>query len=183
MTTTVPALTVLTVLVCSGVVHAVRHGDFRGAIGEQSFVPAAVVSIVAAATTIAEIAIGAAGLAVVAVAGGAAVRAVAIAAAGLSLAFAVYSAALVRRGTAVPCGCSASDYPVNVWVPVRAGVLAVAALWAAAWGGDALVGSPPAEVAVIVLAAASFSALLWFLPDALADPLELPFVRSALGVR
>lgn len=184
MTAPVFALTAFTVLLASGAVHVERHRHFRTAIGEHAVVPRASVPSVAIAVTTAEIGLGVSGLVAVALTGGAGARALALAAGGLMLSFAVYGSVLVQRGSRAYCGCAAADYPINVWVPVRAAALALAATWAAvAPGGDLVLTGPPSQVAFVVLATLTFSALLWTLPDALGDPLQLPFVRSALGLR
>lgn len=94
---------------------------------------------------------------------------VALAATALFAAYAIDSAAVLRSGRQVPCGCGAVDHPVNQWVVVRA--LAYASLSAVvAAQGPALTVVAPAAVLTVVTAVAVIGLLLWLLPRALAIP-------------
>lgn len=94
---------------------------------------------------------------------------VALAATALFAAYAIDSAAVLRSGRQVRCGCGAVDHPVNQWVVVRA--LAYASLSAvAAAQGPALAVVAPAAILTVVTAVAVIGLLLWLLPRALAIP-------------
>lgn len=95
-------------------------------------------------------------------------------AAGLYGVFALYGAALLRWQPAAPCGCSHTDHPVNVWIPVRAGVLGVGVLYAATAPADVLAWSATAEFFLTAVASAALAVLAWNLPTALAVDAPAP---------
>jgi hypothetical protein len=183
MTASLFALTAFAVLLSAGVVHVVPRARFREVLLEQSVVPRRLIAPVAGAVAGAELAIGAAGVAAAILVGKQA-QLFAFAAGALFIAFTVYAAVLLRRGGASPCGCAAADYPVNIWVVVRAAVLAVASIAAAAAPHFVAIAAMSAsDAAVALVAALTFSILVWVFPDALADPLQMPLVRTALAKR
>ncbi|WBB80525.1 hypothetical protein O7606_03820 [Micromonospora sp. WMMD882] len=97
--------------------------------------------------------------------------AVGLAGAALFGLYAGYGRHLVRTGRAGPCGCSRLELPTSGWVVARAGILAGLALVGAVRPGS-IVGwpTPDADLAVVLLAAATFTALLWHLPAAMRQP-------------
>jgi hypothetical protein len=177
------AVTSFAVLLSAGVVHVVDRSRFREVLMEHGVVPRRLIWPVAGAVAAAELAIGSAGVAAAAVSGTLA-QPLALAAGALFGAFTAYAALLLSRGAAAPCGCAAADYPVNVWVVVRAAILALASIAAAlAPHFVAITAMPTWNAAVTVAAALTFSTLLWVFPDALADPSQMPLVRTALANR
>lgn len=70
-----------------------------------------------------------------------------------------------------PCGCSRDDLPVTGWVVIRAYLLTgVASLGAVLSGPVLTLDRPGAPLAVALLAAGTFSAVLWHLPAAMYIP-------------
>lgn len=99
------------------------------------------------------------------------------AAAGLFAGYGGYTQHVRSRRPGSPCGCSDTDLPVTGWVVFRACLLAVLAVAGATLPGSTLPGStltadPPggAPLVVTLLAAATFSVLLWRLPAAMQQP-------------
>jgi hypothetical protein len=181
MNASIFALTVFLVLLVAGLFHVVHRARFRQVLHEHRVVPTRLTGWVGAAIAGAEVSIGGVGVAATILAEGE-VQPFAFAAGALFAAFTAYTAAvLVMRGAAAPCGCARADYPVSVWVVLRAAALALAAIAAAAAPHlSAVAAMPFAEAAIVVTAAVTLSTLAWAFPDALADPLQMPIVRRAL---
>jgi uncharacterized membrane protein YoaK (UPF0700 family) len=82
----------------------------------------------------------------------------------------LYAVWLLQRRPGAPCGCSSGEHAVNVWVPVRAFALFNASVLAAI-AADRLYPTPRLyEYVLSVIAAIALAAILWSLPDAMAEP-------------
>ena len=95
-----------------------------------------------------------------------------VAAAAAALLFVGYAAdagRLLRARSNAPCGCGASDQPVNQWVVVRAAAYACLGL-VAALTRPALGALAPLEAITAIVAAGVIGLLLWLLPRTLAIP-------------
>jgi hypothetical protein len=179
VTATTLGLTVFGTLTVSGVLHLTRQPAFRAVMREQRLVPERLVVPVSGAVTAAELVVGTTG---VASSGFGAVggRMVAVAGAAIFAVFTAYTAALLRRGGSVPCGCTGDDVPVSAWAVARAAALTAASIAAAIGALTPLTNLAPAEACVAAVAATTFATLLWIFPDALFDPMQMPLVRRAL---
>jgi hypothetical protein len=139
-----------------------------------------IVQPIAMAVVAAEVVLGLAGLGLAGLglglfgAGGTPARYPLYGAAALYGLFALYGAALLRWRPAAPCGCSRTDHPVNVWIPVRAAVLGVGTLYAATAPADILPWSATTEFLVAAVASAALVVLAWSLPSALAVDAPVP---------
>jgi Methylamine utilisation protein MauE len=179
---TVGAYTGAGLLLASGISHTTHQGAFRRFVARQAVWPQGLVALVAAAVTLSELIVGLLSL-LSNVAAGRVMqpaptgRTALFAATLLYLAFGCYSLLLLKRRPGVPCACSHphADHPVNVWVTVRALVLAVGCLYAALDTTRVLRGSPTAEFLLCMLASITFVALAWSLPTALHDPSQRAF--------
>lgn len=91
--------------------------------------------------------------------------------------YAGYGRHLLSTGRGGPCGCSRLELPTTGPVVARSAVLAGLALVGLA-GSGSIVGwsSGGTDLAVVLLAAATFTTLLWHLPAALH---QLPGVTAA----
>jgi len=70
-----------------------------------------------------------------------------------------------------PCGCSRHDLPVTGWVVIRGYLLAGTAYLGAVTSDSVLtLDQPGPPLAIVLLAAATFTALLWHLPVAMHNP-------------
>ncbi|SCL27576.1 hypothetical protein GA0074692_2374 [Micromonospora pallida] len=85
--------------------------------------------------------------------------------------YAGYGLHLRSTGRGGPCGCSRLELPMTGWVVARAAILAGLALVGLSRSG-AVVGWGQADtsLAVVLLAAATFTTLLWHLPSAMYQP-------------
>jgi hypothetical protein len=162
----VAGLVALGTLLLSGLAHLRRPGALRSAVAAHRMLPAP--RAVAAVTTAAELAAGAAGVVAVARADTALLRSALAAGSVLCLAYAAYSWQVIRSGVAAPCGCSGPAVPMSGWVTTRA--LALAALGAAGLAAAPRPGWAGDQTAVALLAAATLGLALWQLPAALHDP-------------
>ncbi|SCL73385.1 MauE/DoxX family redox-associated membrane protein [Micromonospora peucetia] len=96
--------------------------------------------------------------------------------------YAGYGLHLRSTGRTGPCGCSRVELPMTGWVVARASILAGLALVALFLSGSIIPASRiDASLAVVLLAAATFTALLWHLPAAMYEPATAPAERSAKG--
>jgi uncharacterized membrane protein YphA (DoxX/SURF4 family) len=91
-------------------------------------------------------------------------------AAALFVTYAAYSLWLWRARPTASCGCDSSGDPATAATVVRAGILAVTALGAAAAAGST--GDPldAYQLATAILAGAGWGAIVWSLPGALVVP-------------
>ena len=160
-------------LAAAGVAHVRDPGSLRVALRAHALWPRRFEGILAAAVGAAELGLGAAGLALL---GLGAARPLALAAAGAALlygAYCGYSAFLLRRRPAAPCGCAGEDVAVNVWVPARAALLTVAGAGVAIRSEAVLAPSAaPSSLLLVLLAGVALGAALWSLPAAMAVPPE-----------
>jgi hypothetical protein len=175
----VGAYTGLGILAGAGVAHAGGLRAFQGLVAGQAVWPRWLVTPVAAAVTAVELTVGLAGLATSLAPGWAArtwlsPRAALAAATLLYVAFGLYGLLLLWRRPGAPCACGHADQPVNLWVPVRAAVLAAGCGFAAASGDGVLAWSATVDGLVVLLASAVFILLAWQLPAALHDPTHRP---------
>ncbi|MEU6078469.1 MauE/DoxX family redox-associated membrane protein [Micromonospora sp. NPDC047074] len=85
--------------------------------------------------------------------------------------YAGYGLHLMSTGRTGSCGCSRIELPMTGWVVARAAILAGLALVALVLSGSVI---PPdradSSLTVVLLAAVTFTALLWHLPAAMYDP-------------
>ncbi|MGN9766422.1 MauE/DoxX family redox-associated membrane protein [Micromonospora sp. SD12] len=177
----VAAYTVLFTLLVSTAEHLSRPAALAGALAAHRILPApaalAAVAIVgeavlAGAGIVALLRPGGEGLLVGVLAGSAALLAL----------YAGYGLLVRSTGRAGPCGCSRVELPMTGWVVARAAVLAGLALVALSLS-DSIVAPHRADaaLAVVLLASATFTALLWHLPAAMNDPATTPAGRPATG--
>lgn len=181
---TVGAYTSSGLLLVSGIEHAAGAARFRGLVAKQAVWPTWAVAPVALAVTALELGVGFLGLASGLLAQsaqglGRAGPTILLAAAALYLALGTYAVVLLRRRPGVPCACSSTDHPVNLWVPIRALVLMAGAAYAAANVAGVLPGSRSTEFLVGSLASACFVVLAWCVPTALGNPAQSPSRRGA----
>lgn len=91
---------------------------------------------------------------------------------------------VVATGRDGPCGCSRAPLPMSGWVVARAFALAGLALVALVLADSvAPLRLPGADLTVVVLAAATFTYLLWQLPAAMHDPAHGPVGNRPVGNR
>lgn len=164
----------LGVLAASAVGHLRSPSQLLRALSEQKLIPSEFRRPVAVSTIGVELAIGAGGLALLVAEKRSAVAFSMAAAAALYAIYAMYTAVLVANGSSAPCGCAAEDYPITVWVPLRAFALAAAAALAALLAEQrmALLSAEPDEAVVAALASTTFAVVLWNLPRAMDQPLR-----------
>ncbi|MBQ0895767.1 hypothetical protein KBX37_22160 [Micromonospora sp. U56] len=94
--------------------------------------------------------------------------------------YAGYGRYVRSTGRAVPCGCSRVEVPMTGWVVARASTLAGLALLGSLLSGAVVpVGRAGTSLTIVLLAAATFTALLAHLPAAMHDPTP---DRPAAGV-
>lgn len=162
----VPAL----LLLVSAASHLAHPGELAADLRRQAVLGDRAVRVTTVALPLTEAAVGA--VATAAVLGWRPLTASALphlAVVGLYAAFGVYTATLLARpdDEPVPCGCAPTAAAVSAVVPLRAAVLAGLALVATLTTPSmAVMGS--VEVAVLWLAAATFTTLTWTLPSALS---------------
>ncbi|MEV0804855.1 MauE/DoxX family redox-associated membrane protein [Micromonospora sp. NPDC050200] len=97
--------------------------------------------------------------------------------------YAGYGLHVRSTGRTVPCGCSRVEMPMTGWVVARASTLAGLALVGSVLS-DAVVpvGRAGTSLTIILLAAATFTALLTHLPAAMHDPTpEQPAAGATRG--
>jgi hypothetical protein len=161
---------VLFLLIAACVGHARRPDDLPAALRAHGVVPAAATGAVGLAVTVTEGVLvvlllagllGSDGLLVPGLAGSAAVFA----------GYGGYGWLVVSSGRSGPCGCAEAETPMGMWVAGRALALAGLSLMALIWSGSVLplhqLGS---DLVIVLLGAATFGVLLWFLPAAMRDP-------------
>jgi hypothetical protein len=153
---------------CAG--HARRPDDLPSALRAHGVLPAAATGPVGLAVTVSEGALvalllagllGPDGLLAVGLAGGVAVFA----------SYGGYGWFVVSTGRSGPCGCAGAETPMSMWVVGRALTLAGLSLVALVWSESVPpLSQPGSDLAIVLLGAATFAALLWFLPAAMRDP-------------
>lgn len=170
----VAAWTVLLVLLIAVAGHLASPTTLPRAVAAHGVLPRPMT--VAAAVTLAEVSLVAAGAVAVSSHSAGWLRFPAFAgSAALFAAYAGYTQHVraIRPGT--PCGCSRGELPVTGWVVARAYLLAGLALLAAVLSGSVLTVDRPGDpLVVVLLAATAFGALLWHLPAAMHLPTRAP---------
>lgn len=157
----------------AGLGHVRHLAEFRRAVEAHGIVPHALAGPVALTVVLAELGIPLAGMLSLwperALPGPVAT---AMAAAALYAGFTVYATALFGKAPTTDCGCGGRDEPISAWVPLRAGALAAASVYAAvALGGSAaLRGVPGPDLALAGLSGLGFAALAWVFPGAMRIP-------------
>ncbi|MEU9508614.1 MauE/DoxX family redox-associated membrane protein [Micromonospora sp. NPDC048170] len=101
--------------------------------------------------------------------------------------YAGYGLHVRSTGRAGSCGCSRVELPMTGWVVARASILAGLALVASFLSGSIIPASrADASLAVVLLAAATFTTLLWHLPAAMHEPAkatpERPTPARSMGI-
>ncbi|MFG2101198.1 MauE/DoxX family redox-associated membrane protein [Micromonospora echinaurantiaca] len=166
----VGAYTVLLTLLLAAGEHLSKPAALSAALAAQRVVP--VPSVVAAAVIAAEGLLGVAGVvALLRDDGGPLLGLVLAGGAALFATYAGYGWYVRSTGRTVPCGCSRVEQPMTGWVVARAAVLAGLALTGSLLSGAVVpLGRPDTVLLIVLLAAATFTALLAHLPAAMHDP-------------
>lgn len=166
----VAAYTVLLTLLLACGEHLSRPAALSAALAAHRVVPAP--SAVAAVVVAAEGLLGVAGVvALLRDDGGRLLGVVLAGSAALLATYAGYGWYVRSAGRAVPCGCSRVEVPMTGWVVARASTLAGLALLGSLLSGAVVpLGRAGTALAVVLLAAATFTALLAHLPAAMHDP-------------
>ncbi len=178
----VAAYTVLLTLLTACGEHLSKPATLSAALAAHRVVPAP--STVAAVVIATEGLLGAAGVVALLRADGGRLLGVVLAgAAALFAAYAGYGRYVRSTGRAVPCGCSRVELPMSGWVVARAGTLAGMALVGSLLSGAVVpVGRFGTTLTIVLLAAATFAALLAHLPAAMHDPTpDQPPARAGRG--
>jgi hypothetical protein len=161
---------VLFMLIAACVGHARRPEDLPSALRAHGVVPVAAAGAVGLAVTVTE------GVLVVLLLAGlfGSDELLAAALTGSAVVFTGYGGygwLVVSTGRSGPCGCAGAETPMSMWVAGRALALAGLSLLALILSESVITLSQPGPgLAIVVLGAATFSALLWFLPAAMRDP-------------
>jgi hypothetical protein len=165
----VAAYTVVATLLVSSAAHLSRPAALTRALAAHRVLPAP--AAVAGLVVTAELLLAGAGVVALHTDGRGLRLAVGLGAAALLGLYAGYGRHVLATGGTGPCGCSRTELPMSGWVVTRAAVLAVLALVGAALS-DAVVGwgRVDADLAVVLLAAATFTVGLWHLPSAMHHP-------------
>jgi hypothetical protein len=166
----VAAGTVLAALLIACAAHLSRPRTLPRALAAHRVVPGP--AVVAAVVTASEGLLGGAGAVGLVRSDGQDVLTAALAGgAGLLALFGSYSWYVLATGRAGPCGCSRVPLPMTGWVVARAFALAGLALVALVLADPvAPTARPAADLVVALLAAATFTCLLWQLPAAMHYP-------------
>jgi hypothetical protein len=166
----VAAYTVLSTLLIACAVHLTRPSALLRAMKAHRVLPAP--PVVAAVVTAGEGVLGGAGAAALVQGDGGALLAATLAGSVLLLAlFGGYGWHVRAIGRSGPCGCSRAPLPMTGWVVARAFALAGLALTGLVLSDAVVPLTRPGTVLVVVLlAAATFTCLLWQLPAAMHDP-------------
>ena len=173
----VAAYTVLFTLLIAGAEHLSRPAALAEALAAHRVLPAPV--------TVAALAIGSEGLlagtGIVALlydSGEGLLIAVLVGSVALLGLYAGYGLYLRSTGRTGSCGCSRVELPMTGWVVARASSLAGLALVALFLSGSIIPANRlDASLAVVLLASATFTALLWHLPAAMYEPAPAPANR------
>ncbi|SCL31588.1 hypothetical protein GA0070624_4295 [Micromonospora rhizosphaerae] len=178
----VAAYTVLLTLLTACGEHLSKPAALSTAVAAHRVVPAP--SIVAALVIATEGLLGAAGVVALLRDGSGRLLAVVLAGSAALLATYVGYGLYVRStGRAVPCGCSRVEVPMTGWVVARAATLAGLAVVGSLLSGAVVpVGRASTSLTIVLLAAATFTALLAHLPAAMHDPDQPPVPVEQGGV-
>lgn len=161
---------VLFLLIAACVGHVRRPDDLPSALRAHGVVPPGSAGAAGLAVTVTEGVLvvlllaglfGSGGLLALGLAGGAVVFA----------GYGGYGWFVVATGRSGPCGCAGAEMPMSMWVVGRALALAGFSLVALMWSESV---TPPSQLGsglvIVLLGAATFGTLLWFLPAAMRDP-------------
>ncbi len=166
----VAAYTVIVVLLTAAVGHLASPGRLFRAVVAQGEISSPVLATVAVIVT--ETGLAVTGIIAVSVESAGSLRHLVLITSAML--FANYSGYIwrVRRARPdAPCGCSRHDLPITGWVVIRSAVLAGIAFLGAVLSDPVLtLNQPGLSLAVVLLAAATFSVLLWHLPAAMHIP-------------
>ncbi|MCM0676909.1 hypothetical protein NCC78_19775 [Micromonospora phytophila] len=170
LTASVAAYTVLLTLLVACGEHLSKPAALSTALAAHRVVPSP--STVAAVVIATEGLLGAAGVvALLSDDGGRALGVVLAGSCALLATYAGYARYVTSTGRAVPCGCSRVELPMTGWVVARAATLAGMALVGSLLSGAVVpLGRPGTSLTIVLLAAATFTALLAHLPAAMHDP-------------
>ncbi|MER7415938.1 MauE/DoxX family redox-associated membrane protein [Micromonospora peucetia] len=170
----VATYTVLFTLLVSTAEHLSRPAALAGALAAHRVLPAP--AVLAALAIASEGLLAGAGIvALLHPSGEGLLVAVLVGSAALFGLYAGYGLYLRSTGRTGPCGCSRVELPMTGWVVARASILAGLALVALFLSGSIIPASrTDASLAVVLLAAATFTALLWHLPAAMYEPRHQP---------
>ncbi|WP_433349813.1 MauE/DoxX family redox-associated membrane protein [Micromonospora sp. CA-111912] len=173
----VAAYTVLFTLLVSTAEHLSRPAALAEALAAHRVLPAPVA--VAALTIASEGLLAGAGIVALLLDSGAGLLiAVLVGGAALLGLYAGYGLYLMSTGRTGSCGCSRVELPMTGWVVARASILAGLALVALFLSGSIVPANRiDASLAVVLLASATFTALLWHLPAAMYEPATAPAER------
>ncbi|MFI1195220.1 MauE/DoxX family redox-associated membrane protein [Micromonospora sp. NPDC020750] len=173
----VAAYTVLFTLLVSTAEHLSRPAALAEALAGHRVLPAPVA--VAALAIASEGLLAGAGIVALLLDSGAGLLiAVLVGGAVLLGLYAGYGLYLMSTGRTGSCGCSRVELPMTGWVVARASVLAGLALVALFLSGSIVPANRiDASLAVVLLASATFTALLWHLPAAMYEPATAPAER------
>lgn len=156
-------------LVAGAAGHLRRPDDLPAALRAHGVVPAPAVATAARAVTFVELGLAAALLA--GLTGSTGLLVAGLSGAGVLFAgYGAYGAFVVATGRGGPCGCGTAATPMSGWVAGRALALAALAGIGAASSGSDVTLLAGARLALVLLAAGTFAALLWALPAAMRDP-------------
>lgn len=166
----VAALASFGALLAAGIFHLKSPGRMRKELAQQALWPRPVVPVVLFAVVAAEIVIGAGGL--VALFGETRSLTAAIAQFSAVIAYlslTAYGLALLRWRPGAPCGCGSASQPVSGWTVARSATLGVLALVALRAGSITVPSESPYRLSVLLLAATTFTILIWQLPRAMGQ--------------
>jgi hypothetical protein len=157
------AVAVTLVLLGGAIGHLVRPDVLLGGLRAHGVVPGALIRPVAMAVPAGEIVPALVAVHALLTGGADGLRLAMICAGALLCCYAVYSLYVARTRDDVPCGCSATQTPMSGWIAARALALAGLAGVALAQAGPA-VSADGADLAVVILAGATISIVLWESP-------------------
>ncbi|MCX4472948.1 hypothetical protein C5N14_10220 [Micromonospora sp. MW-13] len=177
----VATYTVLFTLLVSTAEHLSRPAALAEALAAHRVLPAPVTVAVLAIAS--EGLLAGAGLAALLYDGGEGLLIAVLVGSGALLGlYAGYGRHLMSTGRTGSCGCSRVELPMTGWVVARASILAGLALVALALSGSIIpLNRADAALAVVLLASATFTALLWHLPAAMYEPATATAARPTNG--
>ncbi|MEH0971489.1 MauE/DoxX family redox-associated membrane protein [Micromonospora sp. CPCC 205546] len=177
----VAAYTVVLTLLVSTAEHLSRPAALARALAAHRVLPAPV-ALAAVAIAGEGLLAGAGIVALLHPAGEGLLVAVLVGSAALLALYAGYGLHVRATGRAGSCGCSRVELPMTGWVVARASVLAGLALVALLLSGSTIAADrADASLAVVLLASATFTALLWHLPAAMYEPATATAGRPTAG--
>lgn len=154
-------------LVVSGLNHTLRHQAFRDTLHIQGVFPTAVARCVGLGLPLLELSLGLFGI--LAISRPQASELIIPASGSTALlytTFLIYSLYLLRHRTGAPCGCGSTIEVITHWVPLRAGVLTLAALCGSMASADRYPVAAPDSITFLVsiLASIALGVIVWQFP-------------------